>query len=140
MVKAVLVGIKALRKIRLTCGTVMQKFGADLEDVASEAFVLRIGYLMGFVLIDNENIVVVNIIDLTAYKKAFAARDAKEYLAAIVDMYVRIGISILGIINSEACIVAGVGNCSRAAFKYVFHKKVSLSFVIFMGDKLQFIE
>ena len=100
----------------------MQKFGADLEYVAVKFGILLVGYFMSFELVYNENVVVIYVVQLTADEEAFAARQAEKYLAAIVDMYVGIGVSLLGIIDAEACIVAGVGDGSRAAFKYVFHE------------------
>ena len=103
----------------------MQKLGTDLEDVAAEALVLGICNFVRLVLIYDENIVVVHVVNLSADKKAFSSRYTEKDLTAIVDMYVRIRISLLRIIDSEACVFAGIGYCSRAAFKYVFHKNPS---------------
>ena len=80
----------------------MQKFGAYLENVATEASVVIIGYLMRLVLIYNEKIVVVYVVDLTADKEAFTPRNAEKDLTAIVDMYIGIRIALLGIIYAKA--------------------------------------
>jgi hypothetical protein len=80
VIKAVLVRVKTLGKIGISRREIVQKFGADLENVAAEAIVLRVGDLVSLVLIYNENIVVVHVIYLTANEEAFAARKAKKGL------------------------------------------------------------
>ena len=122
VIKAVLMGIEALGKVGVSGRTIVEKIGTYLKDVSAEAiFIVVVGYFVCFILINNENIVIVNVVQLTADKEAFAARQTEKDLTAIVDMYVRIGISVLGIVDSEACVVAGMGNCQRTAFKYTFH-------------------
>ena len=100
----------------------MQKFGADLEDVAVKFGILLVGYFMSFKLVYNENVVVIYVVQLTADEEAFAARQAEKDLTAIVDMYIGIWVSLLGIIHSEAGIAASVGDSSRATFKNMVHK------------------
>ena len=100
----------------------MKKIGADLEYVTAEAFlIVVIGDLMRLVLVYHENVIIVDVVKLTANEEAFSARQAEKDLTAIVNMYIGIGISVLGIVDSEACVVAGMGNCQRTAFKYAFH-------------------
>lgn len=65
---------------------------------------------MRLVLIDNENVVIGNIVKSITYKEVFAARDAEKDLTAIVDMHIGIGVSMLGIIDSEALILTCVGD------------------------------
>lgn len=121
MIKAVLMGIEALGEVGIASGAIMQKIGADLKNVAVEISIVIIGYLMRLILIDHKKIVIVHVIKLTADQKAFAARKTEKDLTAIVNMYIRVRISLLGIVDPEACVVAGIGNCQGAAFEYAFH-------------------
>ncbi len=86
----------------------MQKFRTYLEDVAVKLHTALVGYFMYFVLIDNKNVVVADVVYLSSDKEAFTARQTEKDLAAIVDMYIGIGVSLLGVIDAEACVVAGV--------------------------------
>ena len=99
----------------------MQKLGAYLENVSAEVLIIRIGYLVRLILIYNKNIVIVNVIYLSTDQKALAAGNTEKDLTAIVDMYIGIRIALLRIVDAEACVVAGVGDGERAAFKYAFH-------------------
>ena len=121
VVKSVLMRIKAFRKIGLTSGAIVQKFRTYLKNKSAEATEVIIGNFMRLVLIYNKNIIVAYVVYLSADKKAFTARKAEKDLTAIVYMYVRIWIALLGIIDSEACIIASVGYCAGAAFKNVIH-------------------
>ena len=100
----------------------MKEVGAYLKDVPTKAFlIVIIGDLMRFVLIYYENIIVVHVVYLTADKEALASRQAEKDLTAIVDMYIGISISVLGIIYAEARVITSMGDCERTAFKYAFH-------------------
>ena len=135
VIKSVLMRIKALGKIGITGGAIVQKFRAYLEDVAVEFRILLIGYFVCFVLVYNKNIVVIYLVNLSADKEGFAAREAEKELATIVDMYIGVRISLLGVVYAKASVVAGVGYSLRAAFKNVVHFMVSLSW----SGKLVFI-
>ena len=116
-----LMGIEALGEVGVARGAIVQKRGAYLEYVAAEFLAVLVGYLVRLVLIYDEKVVIVNVVYLTANEKAFAAREAEKELTAIVDMYIGVGISLLGVIDAKASVVAGVGNSTRAAFKNVVH-------------------
>ena len=111
MVEAVLMGIEALGEVGLSCRAIVQKFGADLKDVALEFSAGVIGDLMRFVLINNKDIVIMDVIKLTADQEAFSAGNAEKDLTAVVDMYIGIWIAFFGIVDAESCSLAGVGNC-----------------------------
>ena len=65
---------------------------------------------MSLVLVYYKYIVVRNVVKSIADNEVFAASDAEENLTAIVDMYIGIRVSMLGIIDSEALVLAGVGD------------------------------
>ena len=121
VIKAVLMRIEAFCKVCFTSGAVMQKVGTYLENVSAKISTLLVGYLMRLILIYNENIVVVYLVQLSSNKEAFAARKAEKYLAAIVDMYIGVGITLLRVVNAKACVFAGVCNGKGATIKYAFH-------------------
>ena len=73
----------------------MEKIGADLEDVAMEFSALLISDLVCLVLVYNENVVIMNVIELTADKEVFVSGKAEKHLTAIVNMYIGIGIALL---------------------------------------------
>ena len=73
VIETVLVGIKSLGEIGLTRRNITEKIGADLKDVATEALVLRVGYLVCLVLIYNKDVVIAHVVDLTADEEVFSA-------------------------------------------------------------------
>ena len=138
VVEAVLMGIKALREVGVASRAIVQKCGAYLEYVAAKFLAVLVGYLVCLVLVDNEKVIIVDVVYLTADEKAFAAREAEKELAAIVDMYIGVRISLLGVVYAKASVVAGVGDSFRAAFKNVVHFMVSLSWsgkLMFVGER-----
>ena len=70
----------------------MYKIGADLKNVAMEILLVIVCDLVRLVLIYNKEIVVLNVVKLTANEEAFATRKAEKHLTAIVNMYIGIGI------------------------------------------------
>ena len=88
-----------------------------------------LGYdLVGFELVYHKEVAVGYIVDVSVYEEAFAASQAEEKLAALVDMYLGICLLTLGVEQSEAFCFGGVFYCVFAAVEIAFHRFASVPF------------
>ena len=88
-----------------------------------------LGYdLVGFELVYHKEVAVGYIVHRVIDKKAFAASEAQQYLAAFVYVYLGVGFLPLRVKQSEAFCFGGVFYCVFAAVEIAFHRFASVPF------------
>ena len=76
---------------------------------------------MCFELVDHEKVAVFYVVHVAVDEEALTSAKAEKQLAAFVDMYLVIGLTMLGVEKSEGLGFRGVFHGSSAVFEKAFH-------------------
>ena len=90
-----------------------------MQNISFEFFAFIRGYLVRFKLIYDKQVAVFNVVNSIIYKEILTPFDTEKYLATVVNMYILVGILCVGIVKSEAFILACIFNCFIAMVKHL---------------------